>query len=73
MAPASKAGLLPPTMTKVRTHHGRGRKPPGVYAPVLFENVGDCKSANVHIYETNLEATKRLLQGDEEVKFVLNV
>ncbi|MCR5038057.1 MAG: thymidylate synthase [Bacteroidales bacterium] len=29
--------------------------------------------ANVHIYETNLEATKRLLQGDEEVKFVLNV
>lgn len=29
--------------------------------------------ANVHIYESNLEATKRLLQGDEEVKFVLNV
>ena len=29
--------------------------------------------ANVHIYETNLEATKRLLNGDEEVKFVLNV
>ena len=29
--------------------------------------------ANVHIYETNLEATKRLLQGDEEVKFALNV
>lgn len=29
--------------------------------------------ANVHIYETNLEATKRLLQGDEDVKFVLNV
>ena len=29
--------------------------------------------ANVHIYETNIEATKRLLQGDEEVKFALNV
>lgn len=29
--------------------------------------------ANVHVYETNLEATKRLLQGDEEVKFILNV
>lgn len=29
--------------------------------------------ANVHIYETNLEATQKLLQGDEEVKFVLNV
>ena len=29
--------------------------------------------ANVHIYETNFEATKRLLEGDEEVKFTLNV
>lgn len=29
--------------------------------------------ANVHIYETNFEATKRLLKGDEEVKFTLNV
>lgn len=29
--------------------------------------------ANVHIYETNFEATKRLLSGDEEVKFMLNV
>ena len=29
--------------------------------------------ANVHIYETNLEATKQLLSGNEEVKFVLNV
>lgn len=29
--------------------------------------------ANVHVYETNLDATKRLLQGDEEVKFILNV
>ena len=27
----------------------------------------------VHIYETNLEATKQLLSGNEEVKFVLNV
>lgn len=29
--------------------------------------------ANVHIYETNLEATKQLLEGNEEAKFVLNV
>lgn len=29
--------------------------------------------ANVHIYETNFEATKKLLEGDEEVKFTLNV
>ena len=29
--------------------------------------------ANVHIYETNIEATKQLLDGNEEVKFTLNV
>lgn len=29
--------------------------------------------ANVHIYETNIEATKELLAGNEEVKFTLNV
>lgn len=28
--------------------------------------------ANVHIYETTLEATKQLLEGNEEVKFTLN-
>ncbi|MBR1512828.1 MAG: hypothetical protein IJ622_00890 [Bacteroidales bacterium] len=56
-------------MTKVLTHHGRGRKPLGVMplkSITLF-------LANVHIYETNLEATKQLLSGNEEVKFVLNV
>lgn len=29
--------------------------------------------ANAHIYETNLEAAKQLLEGNEEAKFVLNV
>lgn len=59
-APASKVGLLPPTMTKVRTHHGRGRKPPGVYAPVLFENVGGCKSKNLSINKhTKMENKKK--------------
>lgn len=28
---------------------------------------------NVHIYESNIEATKRLLNGDDDVKFLLNV
>ena len=28
---------------------------------------------NVHIYENNLERTERLLAGDEDVKFELNV
>lgn len=28
---------------------------------------------NVHIYETNIEQTKKLLEGDDEVKFTLNV
>ena len=28
---------------------------------------------NVHIYETNVEQTKKLLEGDDEVKFTLNV
>lgn len=28
---------------------------------------------NVHIYESNIEATKRLLNGDGDVKFLLNV
>lgn len=29
--------------------------------------------ANVHIYENNIEATRRLIVGDENVKFELNV
>ena len=29
--------------------------------------------ANVHIYESNLEQTKELLDGNENVKFELNV
>lgn len=29
--------------------------------------------ANVHIYESNLERTKELLDGNENVKFELNV
>ena len=44
-ASASKVGLLPPAMTKVPTHHGRGRKPLGVLAP-CFVNVGGCKNKN---------------------------
>lgn len=28
---------------------------------------------NVHIYETNIEQTKKLLQGEDSVKFTLNV
>lgn len=28
---------------------------------------------NVHIYETNIEQTKKLLEGDDNVKFTLNV
>lgn len=28
---------------------------------------------NVHIYENNIEQTKRLLKGEENVKFNLNV
>ena len=28
---------------------------------------------NIHIYETNIEQTKKLLQGDDSVKFTLNV
>ena len=28
---------------------------------------------NVHIYETNLQRTERLLEGEENVKFELNV
>lgn len=28
---------------------------------------------NVHIYETNLERTQRLLDGEDDVKFELNV
>lgn len=28
---------------------------------------------NVHIYETNVEQTKKLLEGDDNVKFTLNV
>ena len=58
-APASKAGLLPPTMTKVLTHHGRGRKPLGVSAP-YFVNVGDCKSKNLSINKhTKMENKKK--------------
>lgn len=29
--------------------------------------------ANVHIYESNIEKTRNLLEGDENVKFELNV
>lgn len=28
---------------------------------------------NVHIYESNIENTERLLSGEEDVKFELNV
>ena len=45
MAPASKAGLLPPTMTKVPTHHGRGRKPLGVLAPYYGRGAASIKWA----------------------------
>ena len=28
---------------------------------------------NVHIYDTNIEATRRMLDGEEGVKYTLNV
>ena len=29
--------------------------------------------ANVHIYENNIDATERLLDGEDNIKFELNV
>lgn len=60
-ASASKVRPLPLTMTKVLTHHGRGRMPLGVSAPICLYNVRDCKNRqkNDNLKHTQMENKKK--------------